>query len=108
VGLLAFAVGLGVMAALALSAVVWFVFHAIVWLVLLPFRLLGAILTLPFLLLKVLLAIVVGVVAFGLALGGIVLVAALTTALVAPILPLLLVVGLTWAVVRLMRRPAAA
>jgi hypothetical protein len=81
--------------------VVWFALKAILWLVLLPFRLLFHLLVLPLLLLKILVVglviVVVAPVLALLAIGG--LIAAFVAVLV-PVLPFLLVGGLVYLLLR--------
>jgi hypothetical protein len=81
--------------------------RAVIWIVLLPFRLLFAVLTLPWLLVKgvaltvgAILVLLVAIVAVVVAVVG------LVVALLVPILPLVFIGLVTWALVRLMRRPA--
>ena len=95
----------GVMVALAVSAIAWFVLRGLIFLVTLPFRLLFAVIALPLLLLKIVLMAVAAVVFITLFAAGGLLIAVVVGVLI-PLLPILLVVGLTFAIVRLMRRPA--
>ena len=74
--------------------------RAAIWVVLLPFRLLFGVLTLPWLLVK---TIVLGAGA----LVAVVAAVGLVVALLVPLLPLVFIGVVTWAIVRLMRRPAA-
>lgn len=97
VGLLLLGI-VGVFALSMLLAVVGAVFHALVWVVLLPFRLIGA-----------LVAGLFGILTFGiLGIVGVVLATALGLVFLAPVLPLLIVGGLIWMVLRALRRPAIA
>jgi hypothetical protein len=87
------------------AALCWFVG----WLLFLPFRLLFWAAALPFILLKIVLvsiaAVLFGaVMAIGIAAVGF----AILIAVIAPLLPLAIFVGLIWAVARLAHRPAAA
>jgi hypothetical protein len=87
--------------------------RAILWIVLLPFRIVFGLLFLPFWLAKAALKLVglvifvpLAVVAGGLALIGVLLAALLAVAV--PLLPILIVGGLLWAIIRsFSRRPAA-
>ena len=98
----------GVMVALAVSAVAWFVLRGLIFLVTLPFRLLFALIAIPLLLIKIVIMAVAAVVFFALfAAGGLLIAVGLVVGVLVPLLPLLLVVGLTYGLVRLMRRPAA-
>ena len=100
-------IAFGVMVALAVSAILWLVLKALFFLVTLPFRLLFAVIALPFLLLKIVLMAVAGIVlspclpprSTGRGGSG--------RGRADRLMPILLVVGLTFAIVRLMRRPAA-
>ena len=99
----------GAMTAAATLLVVnlFLLMKAVLWLVLLPFRLLFLALALPLLLINVVVGIVGGVLlATFLAIGGVLV--AILLAVVAPLLPLALLVLGTWALFRLMKRPAAA
>ncbi len=97
----------GVMVALAVSAIAWFVLRGLIFLVTLPFRLLFAVIALPLLLLKiVLMAVAAAVLITLLAAGGLLIALGVVVGVLIPLLPILLVVGLTFAIVRLMRRPA--
>ena len=97
----------GVMVALAVSAILWLVLRGLIFLVTLPFRLLFAVIALPLLLLKIVLMAVAAVVLFALfAAGRSAGRGGLVVGVLIPLLPILLVVGLTFAIVRLMRRPA--
>lgn len=82
------------------------VLKALVWLVLLPFRLIGWMLLLPLLLFKAVLGGLVGVaiVPFVAAAGLV----ALAVAVVLPLLPLLLLAAVVWGVFAVLSRPAAA
>jgi hypothetical protein len=97
-------VAVGIVTAILFT--LWILLQVVVWLVLLPFRLLFALVTWP-------LAIVKGVV--GVLVGGVLLVVGLVAAVVvavsmvaALLLPLALVALAVWALVRLTRRPAVA
>lgn len=83
--------------------------QALFWLVTLPFRLLFWAISVPLFLLKAL-VLMVGAVLAGSALiiGGLALAVTLLVAVVLPLLPLAFVVFVTWAIVRMMRRPVAA
>jgi len=89
-------------------ALIGIVLKCILWVVLLPIRLVLCVLLLPLLLLKfaiggVLLLALGPIIAVGALLGFVALVAAL----VVPLLPLLIVAGLVWLIVRA-SRPAVA
>ena len=99
----------GAMTAAATLLVVgmFLLMKAVLWLVLLPFRLLFLALALPLILINVVVGIVGGVLLLTfLAIGGVLV--AILLAVVAPLLPLAFLVLVTWALVRLMKRPAAA
>ena len=104
--LLALAVTLG----LAILGSVWLILRATLWLVLLPLRLVFAIIALPLLLLKVLIFSIVAVVFLALiAAGGALVMAGLVgflLAVVLPLVPILLVGTVVWLVVKMVRRPA--
>ena len=100
VGIILLVVGIAAVSVIATLASL--VFGTVIWLVLLPFRII-------FWGLKLAFVAVAGVVGLGLFLavaiiGGV----ALLLALVAPLLPILLVVGLIWILVRSTRRVARA
>jgi hypothetical protein len=79
------------------------------WLVTLPFRLLFWAISVPLFLLKALVLMVGTVLAGGvLIIGGLALAVTLLVAVALPLLPLAFVVFVTWALVRMMRRPVAA
>jgi hypothetical protein len=88
---------------IAAAALFLFLFKLLFWLVLLPFRLLVWLIALPLLLLK---AVALGVA--GLLLGLLVVAGGVfvAVAVIVPLLPIVLLVVLTWALVRLLRRPA--
>lgn len=88
-----------------LAALFWFV----LWLIWLPFRLLFWAVALPLALLKIAIVPVVALL-FGsvMAIGIFAVGFAILVAILAPLLPLAIVVGLIWAIARLARRPAAA
>jgi hypothetical protein len=92
----------------AVLAVVGLVLKCVLWIVLLPIRLVFYILLLPLLLLKFAIGGVL-VLAFGpiLAVGAVLGLIAFVAALIVPLLPLLIVAGLVWLVVRA-SRPAVA
>lgn len=100
-------VGAGLAIGLAAASLIWLIVQGAIWMVLLPFRLLFALVTLPFIILKVFLAVLIGLVFGALALAAIAAVAGVALAVLVPTLPLLAVVGLTWLFLRAMRRPAA-
>ena len=80
-----------------------------VWLVLLPFRALFAILFLPLLLIKALVSGLFMLVAVPvLAIAGVVAALALAAALLVPALPIVLIAFLVWFVIRATQRPAVA
>lgn len=88
---------------IAAAAMFWFLIKALFWLILLPVRLLVWVIALPLLLLKAVLLSVVGL------LLGLVFVVSgvfVVLAVFVPLLPIVLFLGLTWALVRLLRRPA--
>jgi len=87
---------------LAASAIVVSAIGALIWLVLLPFRLVFFILKLG------ILAVAGGVGLAVLMVTGVVVAATLMLALVAPLLPVALVVGAVWLLLRSSRRPARA
>ncbi len=94
----------GGLVAMAVAATLWLVFRLAVFVVLLPFRLLFALVALPLLLLKfVFVAIGFVVLMVALAAGGLLV----TMGLLVPLLPLALVVGVVWMIVSHARRPAA-
>jgi hypothetical protein len=83
--------------------------QALFWLVTLPFRLLFWAISVPLFLLKALVLMVGTVLAGGvLIIGGLALAVTLLVAVALPLLPLAFVVFVTWALVRMMRRPVAA
>jgi hypothetical protein len=88
---------------IAAAALVLFLFKLLFWLVLLPFRLFVWLLALPLLLLKAVVLGVAGVLLGLLFVAGGALVAVVV---IVPLLPIVLLLGLTWALVRLLRRPA--
>jgi hypothetical protein len=106
--LLGVLLGAGLAIGLAASAAIWLIVQAAIWVVLLPFRLLFALVALPFVILKIFLVVVFGLVFGALAIAAIAAVAGIALAVLVPILPLLAVVGLTWLFLKAMRRPAAA
>jgi hypothetical protein len=106
--LLGVLVGAGLAIGLAAASLIWLIVQAAIWIVLLPFRLLFALVALPFLILKVFLAVLLGLVFGALALAAVATVAGVALAVLVPTLPLLAVVALTWLFLRAMRRPAAA
>lgn len=85
------------------AAVFWFLVKVFFWVILLPVRLLVWIMALPLLLVTAVLLSVVG-----LLLGLVFVVSGMFVALAVfvPLLPIILFLGLTWALVRLLRRPA--
>jgi hypothetical protein len=101
----------GAMAAAATAFVLGMLllFKAVLWLVLLPFRLLFWTLALPLLLVKLVIGIVGGVLLFALlAVGSVLALVGFFVAILIPLLPLALMFFVIWALVRLMKRPAAA
>ena len=91
-----------------LAAASWLLLRAVLWVVLLPFKLIGLALLLPLALLKLVLVAVVGVIALALLIAGAAAIVGVGLAVVAPLLPIALVFGLFWLVVRAGRRPMAA
>jgi hypothetical protein len=105
-GIVAILVGLAFVSfAAAAVATAWLVFRVVFWVLFLPFRLLFWALTLPFVALKGAFAVVGGAL-----LALVVLVSGLlaAVALALPVFPLLFVLFMVWAVVRLMKQPATA
>ena len=101
-----FAVVAGILAlAGAALGLIWILIRSLMWLILLPFRLLFALLALPFLLLKFILLAIGGVVGVTLAVAGGVLV---LFAIVLPLLPLLALGAIIWAIATAGSRPATA
>lgn len=102
-----FVVGLLALAVLgAALAVIGLTIRALVWLVLLPLKIVFGLLILPFLLLKLLFGIAVGVVVLPVVgviavVGAVIGVVALGAMLLVPLLPLLVVALLIWAAVKL-------
>ena len=98
-----------VMVAWALVATAAILLKCVVWLVLLPFRLLFAILLLPFLLIKAIVGGVLMVIVLPiLAIAGIVAAIALAAAVLVPLLPVLFIALAIWFVIRASQRPAVA
>jgi hypothetical protein len=95
----------GVLGALAFGALaaVGIVIRAVLWLLFLPFRLLGLLITLPFFLVGAVIFVVGGLL---LAVMGVVL-ASVMAALAVPAVPIALLIFLVWALTRASRRPAA-
>jgi len=90
-------------------AIALLVLRLLLWIVLLPFKLLFWALALPLALLKAALLAVVAVVGGVVVIvGGLALALTAAVALVVPLLPLAFLVLVTWALVRLMKRPAHA
>jgi len=108
--LLAVLVGLTLLAFFAAGLVVLaLVARLVFWLLFLPFKLLFWLLSVPFLVIKFLLWPVAGLLLLvGLAAGAVLLGVSLAVALAVPLVPLAALVFVIWALLRLMRRPAAA
>jgi hypothetical protein len=103
-------VAIGAVAFLVLvfvAGLAWIFVRAVVWLVLLPFRLLAAAVVLPLLLLKFVMLGVFGVLAFALALGGVLAAFGVAVVVNAPLLPLAAVAALIWMLRPGSRRSAA-
>ena len=108
--ILAILVGLALLSFVAATvATVWLVLRVAFWVLLLPFRLLFWLLTLPFLMLKGVLAVAgSALLALVVLAGGLFAAVLVAMAVAVPLLPILFVVFMTWAIVRLMKRPATA
>jgi hypothetical protein len=93
---------IAVLGGMFIAAAVLFLFFlkAVFWVILLPFRLLF---WLPLFLVKTVLVGIAGVVMTLLFVAGSVVVA---LAVLVPLVPIVLLLGMTWAIVRLLRRPA--
>lgn len=102
-----FAVVAGILLAFAAAVVgvVWVLVRSLMWLILLPFKLLFALIAVPFLLLKFILLAIGGVVGVTLAVAGGLL---MLFAIVLPLVPLLALGALIWAIATAGQRPAAA
>ena len=94
--------GLAVLALIATAAVVGTLVRAALWILFLPFRVVGWLLFLPLLLLKMLVAIV-GVVLTPVVAVVAAVVAALVAGLFVPLLPVLVIAAFVWLVVKVSR-----
>ena len=94
--------GLVVLALIATATIVGGLVRAALWILFLPFRVVGWLLFLPLLLLKVVVAIVGAVLTPVVAVVAAVL-AALVAGLFAPLLPVLVIAAFVWLVVKMSR-----
>lgn len=94
--------GLAVLALIATGAIVGSLVKAALWILFLPFRVVGWLLFLPLLLLKVVVAIVGAVLTPVVAVIAAVL-AALVAGLFVPLLPVLVIAAFVWLVVKIAR-----
>ena len=105
----AFLAGAAVVTVLVMAALAFAVFaRVLLWLILLPFKLLFWLLAVPVLIVKAI-ALSVGGLLFGiLAIVAVAVGAALMLVLALPLLPILILGFVAWAFLRLLKRPAAA
>jgi hypothetical protein len=94
--------GLGVIALIATAAVIGSVVRAALWILFLPFKVVGWLLFLPLLLLKLVVAIVGAVLTPMVAVVAAVL-AAIVAGLFVPLLPVLVIAAFVWLVVKMAR-----
>lgn len=94
--------GLAVLALIATGAIVGSLVKAVLWILFLPFRVVGWLLFLPLLLLKVVAAIVGAVLTPVVAVVAAVL-AAVVAGLFVPLLPVLVIAAFVWLVVKIAR-----
>jgi hypothetical protein len=84
------------------------VVRVLVWLLVLPFKIVGLALLLPVWLIKIVLAGALGLVTVGLAIAGILAVVTVVLAIAVPILPVVLLVAIIGLAVRGSRHPSTA
>ena len=96
--------GLGILALIATAAILGSIVRAALWILFLPFRVVGWLLFLPLLLIKVLVAIVGAILTPVIAVIAAIL-AAVVAGLFVPLLPVLVIAAFVWLVVK-MSRPA--
>ena len=94
--------GLVLLALIATAAIIGSLVRAALWILFLPFRVVGWLLLLPLLLLKVVVA-VVGVVLTPVVAVVAAVLAAMVAGLFAPLLPVLAIAALVWLVVKMSR-----
>ena len=100
-------VTMGVIAFIGL-ALLMVALKMVFWVAFLPFRLLFGVLTLPFLLLRLILGVIAGLIGgVVLLVGAVVFVVVALATILAPLLPIAFVVLVTWAIVKLLSRPSS-
>ena len=87
---------------------IWLFLRVVLWIVLLPFKLLFFAVAIPLLVVKLVVGFVLFLLFFALAFGSLLAFAGLFLALLVPLLPFVILAFAIWALVRLTKRPVAA
>ncbi len=87
---------------------IWLFLRVVVWLVLLPFKLLFLAVAIPVLIVKLVVGLIAFLLFFVLAFGSILALAGVFFAVLVPLLPFVILAFAIWALARVMKRPVAA